>query len=58
MTSFAAPKKRARKPRIRGNACPVCGGEATRPAVDNFGRPYLGCAICTIVVIPPAGGQR
>jgi hypothetical protein len=35
--------------RRRPKACGICGGTATIDAVDNFGRPYKGCANCRIL---------
>lgn len=37
--------------RKRADRCPNCGGSVLVPAVDNDGKPYMGCPRC--VVGPP-----
>jgi 8-oxo-dGTP pyrophosphatase MutT (NUDIX family) len=37
---------------LRIVACGICGGTYTIHAYDNHGKPYVGCALCTILPMP------
>lgn len=38
--------------RRKRKGCLICGGTETVQAVDNFGKPYVGCAKCRILSLP------